>query len=123
MPMPLDGLRGLVSAVRMRARVLLLALAAQAAVACAAAGGSTGAGGAGGAPSSTASSAGVGGAATTASSGAGGAGGGGLKPWHIGVYRPADAAWTLDNGNGSFDGCGIDTCLPSFGGAGDLPVV
>jgi hypothetical protein len=42
----------------------------------------------------------------------------------IGVFRPSDRSWTLDtNGNGSFDGCGVDTCLATFGAQGDLPIV
>ena len=41
----------------------------------------------------------------------------------IGVYR--SGAWYLDNnGSGTWDGCGVDTCLPAFGGsADDIPVV
>ncbi len=41
----------------------------------------------------------------------------------IGIYR--DGTWYLDaNGNGTWDGCGVDTCVPAFGGlAQDLPVV
>lgn len=41
----------------------------------------------------------------------------------IGVFRPSTGEWLLDvNGNGVWDGCGVDACL-SFGQAGDLPVV
>jgi hypothetical protein len=41
----------------------------------------------------------------------------------IGVYR--SGAWYLDNnGSGAWDGCGVDTCLPNFGGLGeDMAVV
>ena len=42
----------------------------------------------------------------------------------IGVYRPTTAEWFLDlNGNGQWDGCGIDACLGPFGAPDDLPVV
>jgi List-Bact-rpt repeat protein len=41
----------------------------------------------------------------------------------IGVYRPSTGEWFLDyNGNGIFDGCGIDLC-GTFGQPGDLPTV
>jgi len=41
----------------------------------------------------------------------------------IGVFRPSTSDWLLDlNGNGVFDGCGVDACL-SFGLQGDLPVI
>jgi len=41
----------------------------------------------------------------------------------IGVYRPQTGQWFLDqNNNGAWDGCGVDTCLPQFGAATDLPV-
>ncbi len=41
----------------------------------------------------------------------------------IGVYR--QGSWYLDlNGNGAWDGCGVDACIASFGGLpGDVPVV
>jgi hypothetical protein len=41
----------------------------------------------------------------------------------IGVYR--QGSWYLDlNGNGVWDGCGVDACISSFGGLpGDVPVV
>ena len=41
----------------------------------------------------------------------------------IGIYR--NGQWFLDaNGNGKWDGCGIDRCIEAFGGLpGDLPVV
>ncbi len=41
----------------------------------------------------------------------------------IGIYR--QGAWFLDyNGNGEWDGCAVDSCLPAFGGfPGDIPVV
>ncbi len=39
----------------------------------------------------------------------------------IGVFR--GGYWLLDrNGNGGWDGCGVDGCLPSFGMSIDLPV-
>jgi hypothetical protein len=42
----------------------------------------------------------------------------------VGVYRPATGEWFLDrNGNGIWDGCGIDVCVQSFGAADALPVV
>ena len=41
----------------------------------------------------------------------------------IGVFRPSTGEWFLDfNGNGQWDGCGIDLCV-TFGGSGDIPVV
>ena len=118
----------------------VLALVLPAAVGCATAnssnvgGAAAGGGGTGtgGSPDTTSSS---GGSSTTATPGSGGTGGtgtggtgmggtggGGAEPTRIGVFRPADATWTLDDGNGIFDGCGIDTCLPGFGGDGDIPV-
>ena len=40
----------------------------------------------------------------------------------IGVYR--QGRWFLDqNGNGVLDGCGVDTCIDSFGLPADIPVV
>ena len=41
----------------------------------------------------------------------------------IGIYR--NGAWYLDrDGDGIWDGCGMDTCVDSFGGfAEDIPVV
>jgi hypothetical protein len=43
----------------------------------------------------------------------------------IGVYRPATGEWFLDlNGNGKWDGCGVDVCSEFLGKhEGDLPVV
>ncbi|HXG51633.1 MAG TPA: InlB B-repeat-containing protein [candidate division Zixibacteria bacterium] len=42
----------------------------------------------------------------------------------IGLYRPATGEWFLDtNGNGVWDGCGVDTCLSSFNVKGAVPVV
>jgi hypothetical protein len=42
----------------------------------------------------------------------------------IGVFTPSTGLWELDlNGNGVFDGCGVDLCLGPFGQQGDLPVV
>jgi hypothetical protein len=41
----------------------------------------------------------------------------------IGVFRPSTGEWFLDlNGNGKWDGCGVDGCLPQFGMKGDIPV-
>jgi hypothetical protein len=41
----------------------------------------------------------------------------------IGVFRPSTAHWYVDrNGNGRWDGCGVDQCLGPFGLSGDLPV-
>jgi hypothetical protein len=39
----------------------------------------------------------------------------------IGIFRPSIGAWYLDNGNGMWDGCGVDACL-AFGTSGDVPV-
>ena len=40
----------------------------------------------------------------------------------IGVYRQGQ--WYLDkNGNGVWDGCGVDTCIDSFGLPADIPIV
>lgn len=42
---------------------------------------------------------------------------------NVGVFVPATGVWNLDtNGNGIFDGCGIDTCY-TFGQAGDVPAL
>jgi len=43
----------------------------------------------------------------------------------IGVFRPSTGEWFLDfNGNGQWDGCGIDLCGTNPGHqAGDIPVV
>jgi hypothetical protein len=42
----------------------------------------------------------------------------------IGVFRPSTGQWFLDlNGNGQWDGCGVDLCVSNFGRAGDFPVV
>jgi hypothetical protein len=42
----------------------------------------------------------------------------------IGVFRESTGDWFLDfNGNGRWDGCSVDKCLPGFGQDGDLPVV
>ena len=42
----------------------------------------------------------------------------------IGVFRPSTGMWYLDfNGNGKFDGCGVDACIGPFGLPGDLPIV
>ena len=40
----------------------------------------------------------------------------------IGVFRPSVGGWYFDNGNGSWDGCGVDACF-AFGIAGDVPVL
>jgi hypothetical protein len=42
----------------------------------------------------------------------------------VGVFRPSTGEWFLDrNGNGQWDGCGVDTCIAAFGQPDDLPVV
>jgi hypothetical protein len=42
----------------------------------------------------------------------------------IGIFRPDTGEWFLDyNGNGQWDGCGVDICINSFGQTGDLPVI
>ncbi len=42
----------------------------------------------------------------------------------VGVFTPSSGQWLLDgNGNGRFDSCGTDICLPQFGAPNDLPVV
>ncbi len=42
----------------------------------------------------------------------------------IGVYRPSTGEWFLDlNGNGQWDGSGLDLHITQYGRAGDLPVV
>jgi List-Bact-rpt repeat protein len=42
----------------------------------------------------------------------------------IGVFRPSTGEWFLDlNGNGQWDGCGVDLCVTNFGRTGDFPVV
>lgn len=42
----------------------------------------------------------------------------------IGVFRPSTGEWFLDlNGNGQWDGCGVDVCLTHFGQSGDYPIV
>jgi hypothetical protein len=42
----------------------------------------------------------------------------------IGVFRPATGQWFLDrNGNGFWDGCGLDRCINQFGASIDRPVV
>lgn len=41
----------------------------------------------------------------------------------IGTFRPATGEWFLDlNGNGQWKNCKFDTCVKSFGAAGDRPV-
>jgi hypothetical protein len=40
----------------------------------------------------------------------------------FGVFRPSMGKWYIDDGNGRWDGCGIDRCLGPFGLPGDLPV-
>jgi hypothetical protein len=48
----------------------------------------------------------------------------GMGKSRIGVFRPTTGEWLLDyNGNGAWDGCGVDVCLTGFGTVGDLPVV
>jgi glucose/arabinose dehydrogenase len=41
----------------------------------------------------------------------------------VGVFRPQTGEWFLDlDGDGAWDGCGVDGCLPQFGAPTDLPV-
>jgi hypothetical protein len=41
----------------------------------------------------------------------------------IGLFRPGTGEWFLDrSGNKAWDGCRKDTCIQSFGSAGDVPV-
>jgi hypothetical protein len=41
----------------------------------------------------------------------------------VGIYRPSTGEWFLDfNGNGTWDGCGIDICISGFGAPEDVPV-
>jgi len=40
----------------------------------------------------------------------------------IGIFRPSVGGWYFDNGNGSWDGCGVDACY-TFGMSGDVPVL
>ena len=40
----------------------------------------------------------------------------------IGVFRMSTGMWYLDNGNGTWDGCGTDICRGPFGGSKDIPV-
>jgi hypothetical protein len=42
----------------------------------------------------------------------------------IGVFRPSTGEWFLDlNGNGTFDGCGVDKCIATYGNSDSLPIV
>ena len=42
---------------------------------------------------------------------------------NIGIFNPGTGTWQLDtNGDGVLD-CAVDTCISSFGQAGDLPVI
>jgi List-Bact-rpt repeat protein len=42
----------------------------------------------------------------------------------VGLFMPDASQWRLDaNGNGIWDGCGIDICIDSFGQSADVPVV
>jgi hypothetical protein len=41
----------------------------------------------------------------------------------VGAFRPSDGTFYLDkNGNGLWEGCGVDTCTP-IGVASDTPLV
>ena len=42
-------------------------------------------------------------------------------PNSLGVFREGEWFWD-NNGNGIWDGCGVDGCLQSFGMPGDIPV-
>ncbi len=47
----------------------------------------------------------------------------GDKTSKIGIFRPSSGTWYLDtNGDGRFDNCLVDKCIP-WGGMGDIPVV
>jgi hypothetical protein len=39
----------------------------------------------------------------------------------VGIFRPSIGGWYLDNGNGAWEGCGVDSCFV-FGTLGDVPV-
>jgi hypothetical protein len=42
----------------------------------------------------------------------------------LGLFRPSTGEWFLNrNGNRAWNGCKKDTCITSFGQAGDLPVI
>ena len=42
---------------------------------------------------------------------------------NIGAFNAATGSWHLDtNGNGVWEGCGVDTCVNGFGQPGDFPV-
>jgi hypothetical protein len=42
----------------------------------------------------------------------------------IGTFDATSGSWHLDrNGNGRWDGCNVDTCIKSFGAAGDFPLL
>jgi hypothetical protein len=47
----------------------------------------------------------------------------GLDFTAIGVFRPSDGRWYLDNGNGKLESCLKDKCYGPFGQTGDKPVV
>jgi hypothetical protein len=48
---------------------------------------------------------------------------GGLPLFDIGVYRPSTGRWCLDrNGDGKWNGCGVELCVEPFGVAEDQPV-
>src|SRR5262249_17416547 len=106
-------------------------LAAQVVVGCAAsdepnvsaAGAVSGSSGAGGSPSATASSGSEGSSGSVGGTGTGGTGGAEPVRSRIGVFRPTGASWMLDDGDGSFEGCAVDTCLQTFGGSTNIPVV
>ncbi|MDW7984070.1 MAG: hypothetical protein RMK16_05240, partial [Acidobacteriota bacterium] len=41
-----------------------------------------------------------------------------------GLYEVATGAWYIDNnGNGLWEGCGVDSCMSAFGGPGYVPLV
>lgn len=48
----------------------------------------------------------------------------GMGTTKIGVYRKSTGYWYLDtNGNGQWDGCGTDKCIPWGGDLTDKPLV
>jgi subtilisin len=46
-----------------------------------------------------------------------------FKSTNIGLFRPGTGRWYLDDGSGTWSGCGVDECLGPFGIFGDLPVM
>jgi hypothetical protein len=40
----------------------------------------------------------------------------------VGLFRPSTGRWSIDNGDGAWNGCAAESCLGPFGTAGDRPV-